>query len=187
MFMRWVAPWLCRNIFINQILFESCSHSGTSRNIPLRNSSSSSMLFAFSVSADPCNGFQRDSSLIISLLSAAGFSVLIRLSCDEDVEVLGEDDVEELVDRPGTTNGTKFDILQLMFLPFWVRCGFLTTGPMVCTPMIFAELPEWKNCRCAFKKHNCHEKVQFFVIYRGFFSGLHLAVGRHLVISNNSE
>ena len=34
------------------------------------------------------------------------FSVLITVSCDEDVEEAGEDEVEELVDRPGTTNGT---------------------------------------------------------------------------------
>ena len=84
----------------------------------------------FSVSADPRDGFPRDSSLMISLLSVAGFSVLNTVSCysliffqkkagfsvylltsntescDEDVEETGEDEVEELVDRPGTTNGT---------------------------------------------------------------------------------
>ena len=51
-------------------------------------------------------GFSCDFSLTISLLSAAGFSMLIRSSCDEDVEEVGEDDVEERVDRPGTTKGT---------------------------------------------------------------------------------
>ena len=60
----------------------------------------------FSASADPRDGFPRDSSLIISLLSVAGFSVLITASCDEDVEEAGEDEEEELVDRSGTTNGT---------------------------------------------------------------------------------
>ena len=59
----------------------------------------------FSVSADPRDGFHRDSSLIISLLSVAGFSVLITVSCDEDVEEAVEEEVEELVDRPGTTSG----------------------------------------------------------------------------------
>ena len=72
-----------------------------------------------SVSADPCDGFLYDSSLIISLLSVAGFSVLPTVSCDEDVEETGEDEVEELVDRPGTTNGTQFGILQLIILPFF--------------------------------------------------------------------
>ena len=32
--------------------------------------------------------------------------MLITVSCDEDVEEVGEDDVEEFVDKPGTTNGT---------------------------------------------------------------------------------
>ena len=40
----------------------------------------------FSVSADPRDGFAHDSSLIMSPLSVAGFSVLITESCDEDVE-----------------------------------------------------------------------------------------------------
>ena len=59
------------------------------------------------------------------------FSVLITISCDEDVEEAGEDEVEELVDRTGTTKGTLFAVLQLtqlatsqlILLPFWVRCG----------------------------------------------------------------
>ena len=78
----------------------------------------------FSVSADLCDRFHRDFSLIISLLSAAGFPVQITVSCDEDVEEAGEDEVEELVDRPGTTNGTWVQILQVIFLTFCVRCGF---------------------------------------------------------------
>ena len=55
----------------------------------------------FSLSTDPSHWFPRDSSLIVSLLSAAGFSVPITVSCDEDVEEVGEDEVVELVDRPG--------------------------------------------------------------------------------------
>ena len=42
----------------------------------------------------------------LSLLSVAGFSVLPTVSCDEDVQEANEDEVEALVDRPGTTNGT---------------------------------------------------------------------------------
>ena len=56
---------------------------------------------------------------------------------------------------------------------------FLTAGPVVRKPMILAELPESKNCWSFFKKHNCHEWVQFFDMYRCFFSCLHLAVGHH--------
>ena len=46
-------------------------------------------------------------------------------SCDEDDGEVGEGVVEEeLTDKPGTTNGTKLDILQSSFLPFLTRCGF---------------------------------------------------------------
>ena len=69
-------------------------------------SSSPSFLFGFSVSADPRDGFPRYSSLTSSLLSVVVFFVLITVSCDEDVEEAGEDEAEELVDRPETTNGT---------------------------------------------------------------------------------
>ena len=60
----------------------------------------------FSVFTGFGNGFPRDSALILPLLSVAGFSVPITESCDEDVEEVGVDDVEELVNKPGTTNGT---------------------------------------------------------------------------------
>ena len=52
----------------------------------------------------------------------------------------------------------------------WV---FLTAGPVVSIPLILAELPQRKNCG------DRHEEVQLLDIHRRFFSGLHLAVGRH--------
>ena len=55
------------------------------------------------------------------------------MSCDEDAGEAGEDELEELVDGSGTTNGTQFVLLQSIFLPFLTRCGFLTTGPIVVT------------------------------------------------------
>ena len=60
----------------------------------------------FSVSAGPCNRFPCTSSLILSLLVDAGCSVGVTVSCDEDVGDEGEGELEELVDRPGTTKGT---------------------------------------------------------------------------------
>ena len=45
-----------------------------------------------------------------SLLGVAGCSVGVMVSCDEDVGEVGEDEVEELVDRQGTTNGTSFSV-----------------------------------------------------------------------------
>ena len=44
-------------------------------------------------------------------------------SCDEDDEV-GVGVVEELVEKPGTTNGTQYEKLLSVLLPFLVRCGF---------------------------------------------------------------
>ena len=46
-------------------------------------------------------------------------------SCEEDDEEVDEDVCEEeLADNPGTTNGTKFDVLRQIFLPFLIRFGF---------------------------------------------------------------
>ena len=80
------TPCIGNSFLSTRFSLKSCSHSGTSCNSSLRTSSSSSFSFVFSVSADPRERFPRDSSLIISLLSVAGFSVLITVSCDEDVE-----------------------------------------------------------------------------------------------------
>ena len=41
-----------------------------------------SFLCVFSISADPCDGFPRDSSLIIPLLSVAGFAVIFGVFAD---------------------------------------------------------------------------------------------------------
>ena len=82
----------------------------------------------FLVSVGLCSGFHRNSSFVLPLLSVAGFSVHLLTSntesCDEDVVEARVGDVEELVDKPGTTNGTKFDFLPSIFLPFLVSCGF---------------------------------------------------------------
>ena len=48
----------------------------------------------------------------------------VTVSSDEDVREVCEDEVEELVDRPGTTKGTWFAVLQSIFLPLSMRCGF---------------------------------------------------------------
>ena len=65
----------------------------------------SSFLFSFLISADLYIGSLRanDSSLALSLL-LPGISVSVTVSCDEDVREI--DEVEELVDKPGTTSGT---------------------------------------------------------------------------------
>ena len=153
----------------------ACSQSGTPCNWSLCNSSSSSFLFGFSVSAGSCDGFPRSSSLVLPLLSGAGYSLVITVSCDEDVGEAGADEVGELVDKAGTTGGTWFAVLQLIFLPLLMRCGFLTTGPTETVPKFFAEFSRRKNCWCIFKKHCCHKEIQFFDVYRRFFFCWHLA------------
>ena len=78
---------------------------------------------------DSCSGSPRSSSLALPIHSGTGFSVNLLTSntesCDEDdgerVEGVVE---EELAGKPGTTNGTQFEILQSILLPFLMRCGF---------------------------------------------------------------
>ena len=48
----------------------------------------------------------RTSLLMLSLLVDAGCCTGIAASCGIDVGDAGEDELEELVNRPGTTNGT---------------------------------------------------------------------------------
>ena len=103
--------------------------------------------FYFSVSVDSCSGSPRSSSVVLPLLSGAGFSVYLLTSntesCDEDSEVSESVLEEELADEPGTTTGTQLEKLQSMLLPLLGEMWFLTTGPMVGIPIIFTELPEW--------------------------------------------
>ena len=68
--------------------------------------SSLSFLFGFSVSVGPRDESPRTSSLILLLLVDAGCCVGDTASCDGDVGDVGEDELEELVDRPETTKGT---------------------------------------------------------------------------------
>ena len=35
-----------------------------------------------------------------------------------------DEDAEEELDKPGTTIGTKFSVLQIIRIPFLMRCGF---------------------------------------------------------------
>ena len=79
--------------------------SGTPCNSPLGNPSSS-FKFGFSISVDSCHDFPRadESSLAFELPLVTGISMSVTVSGDEDVGEI--DEVEELVDKPGTMNGT---------------------------------------------------------------------------------
>ena len=50
-------------------------------------------------------GFPVQTSLTLTSFFA-GCSVTVTVTCDQDVGEVGEDEVEELLDRPVTTNGT---------------------------------------------------------------------------------
>ena len=83
----------------------------------------------FSVSVGFMQRVPRSSPLVLPLLSGTGFSVYLLTSktesCHEDDGEVGEGVVEEeLADKPGNINGTKFDVLQSILLPFLMRCGF---------------------------------------------------------------
>ena len=85
-------------------------------NRSLCTSSGPSLLFLFPVSVGLCIEFPRGSSLVLPLLSGTGFSVYLLTSntesCDQDDVEVGVGVVKELVDKPGTTTGTQFDLLQ---------------------------------------------------------------------------
>ena len=84
------------------------NHSGRSRNGFPRTLSLSSFLFGFWISAGPRDGSPRTLSMprVFSLLFHAGCCVGTMGSCGTNVGEVSEDEVEELVDRPGTTKGT---------------------------------------------------------------------------------
>ena len=78
---------------------------------------------------DSCSGSLRSSSPVLPLPSCTRLSVYLLTSntesCNEDDGEVGDCVVEqELVEKPGTTNGTLFDVLQSILLPLLVRCGF---------------------------------------------------------------
>ena len=104
----------------------SCGQSGKSCNRSLCTSSRPSFLFFCSSTVGLRSGFPSGSSLVLPLLYGTGFSVYLLMSNTEscDVAQICVGVVEELVDKPGTTNATKFDILQSILLPFLMRCVF---------------------------------------------------------------
>ena len=62
--------------------------------------------------------------LVLSLLVDAGCCVGTTDSCNTDVGVVGAAELEEPVDKPGTTIGTQLSVLRFIRLPFLMSCGF---------------------------------------------------------------
>ena len=105
----------------------SCNHSGMSEYILPRTCSWSSFLFGFEISVGSSNnssgvsevyGFPRPCLSTLSLDSIAGWWSEWSSSWPQGVVGVEVDELEEVVDKPGTTIGTKFSV------PFLMRCGF---------------------------------------------------------------
>ena len=61
---------------------------------------------------------------MLSLLVDAGCNEGIAASCGTDVGDVGVVELEELVDKPGTTIGAYFSVLHFIRLPSFMSCGF---------------------------------------------------------------
>ena len=62
--------------------------------------------------------------LVLSLRVDAGCNVGITASCGIDVGDVGVAELEDPVDKPGTTIGTLFSVVHFIRLPSSTRCGF---------------------------------------------------------------
>ena len=69
--------------------------------------------------------------LVLSLLVDAGCNVRITASCNTDVGDVSVAELEELVDKPGTTISTQFSVLHFYPSAMFNESWFLTSGPMV--------------------------------------------------------
>ena len=69
----------------------------------------------------PCNP-QR--SLLLRVFTGHVVESFPTESCDADEEDVLVDELEGLVDKPGTMIGTKVTVLHRILLPFLIRCGF---------------------------------------------------------------
>ena len=159
----------------------SCCQLGNSCDMSLCTSSDSPFLLKkFSVSVDSCSGSSRSSSLVLPLLSGTGFSVYLLTSntesCHEDDGEVGEGVVEEeLADKPGTTNGHSGIFCNQFSCPFrWdVVFDRWSSGRYTHDPQRASREKELRE----FLQETQLSRIS--QLYRGFFSGLHLAVGRH--------
>ena len=62
--------------------------------------------------------------LLLRVFAGAGAESSRIESCDTDVEDVLVVELEDPVDKPGTTRSTEFSVLRCIFLPFQIRCGF---------------------------------------------------------------
>ena len=74
------------------------------------------------------------------------------ISCLEGVVDVEEGKLEEeLVDKPGTTIGTKFSMLHCIRIPFLNEMWFLTVDPFIRVSVFIAKLSERKKLLACFR------------------------------------
>ena len=105
---------------------DSSNHSRRSRNGSPRAFSLSLFLFCFWFYSGSRDGSLRTLSMpfVLSLLVDAGCCAGTTPSCDNHVGDVGVAELEEPVDKPETTVGTKFAVLHFIRLPSLMSCGF---------------------------------------------------------------
>ena len=69
-----------------------------------------------------------------------------------------DEDPEDELDKPGTTTGTKFSVLQLYPNPVFNEMWFLTVDPFVGISVFIAKLSKRQNCRRVFEDIHSQEK-----------------------------
>ena len=92
----------------------------------------------------------------VSLCLPAGRNVETTESCGNDAGDVGVDELEEPVDKPGTTIDKQFSVVKYSSA-FFNELWYLTTEPHIRISVICAEFSKWENCRCTFEKLCCHE------------------------------
>ena len=81
---------------------------------------------------------------------------------------------EDELDKPATTIGTKFSVLQVIRIPFLMRCWPLI---LLRISVFIAKLSERQYCWRVFEDFQSQEYVQFFDIHNCLFMRLHFSIG----------
>ena len=87
-----------------------------------------------------------------------------------------DEDAEKELDKPGTTIGTKFSVLQIIRIPSFNEMWFLTIDPFVGIPVFIAKLSERQYCWRVIEDFLSQEFVQFFDIHNCLFMRLHFSI-----------
>ena len=84
---------------------------------------------------------------------------------------------EELIDKPGTTIGTKFSALHCIRILFFSEMWFLTVDPLEWVSVFIAKLSKRQYCWCILEDFHSQEYIQFFDVNCGLLMRLHFTIG----------